>query len=72
MGNTGKIKKFHLPVSDDDIPLLLGIVSSEPDYRLSLKLNKKLGISLKSIDPVEFADEEGNKFRFSRFAGSHA
>lgn len=68
MHNTGNIKKFHLPVSDDDIPLLLGIVSSEPDYRLSLKLNKKLGISLKSIDPVEFTDETGDKFWFSRFS----
>lgn len=70
MGNTGKIKKFHLPASDDDIPSLIGIVSSEPDYRLSLKLNRKLGIALKSIDPVEFADETGAEFRFSRFSDS--
>lgn len=70
MGNTGKIKKFHLPASDDDIPSLIGIVSSEPDYRLSLKLNKRLGIALKSIDPVEFADETGAVFRFSRFSDS--
>lgn len=70
MGNTGKIKKFHLPASDDDIPVLIGVVSSEPDYRLSLKLNKKLGIALKSIDPIEFADEKGVEFRFSRFSDS--
>lgn len=70
MGNTGKIKKFHLPSSDDDIPSLIGIVSSEPDYRLSLTLNRKLGIALKSIDPVEFADETGAEFRFSRFSDS--
>lgn len=70
MQNTGKIKKFHLPVSDDDIPLLLGIVTPEPDYRISLKLNKKLGISLKSINPVEFRDENGNEYCFSRFSDS--
>jgi len=70
MGYTGKIKKFHLPASDDDIPSLIGIVSSEPDYRLSLKLNRKLGIALKSIDPVEFADETGAEFHFSRFSDS--
>ncbi|NLA49581.1 MAG: IPExxxVDY family protein [Bacteroidales bacterium] len=70
MGNTGKIKKFHLAASDDDIPVLIGIVSSEPDYRLSLKLNKRLGIGLKSIGPVEFTDETGTQFRFSRFSDS--
>ena len=70
MGSTSKIKKFHLPASDDDIPVLIGIVSSEPDYRLSLKLNHRLGIALKSIDPVEFADETGAEFRFSRFSDS--
>ncbi|HAX93144.1 MAG TPA: IPExxxVDY family protein [Bacteroidales bacterium] len=70
MGYTGKIKKFHLSASDDDIPSLIGIVSSEPDYRLSLKLNRKLGIALKSISPVEFADETGAEFRFSRFSDS--
>ncbi len=72
MRNTGKITKFHLPASDDDIPLLLGIVASEPDYRLSLKLNKKLGISLKSIDPVEFEGENGELFSFSRFSDSQS
>lgn len=72
MSRTGKIKKFHLSESDDDIPVLIGIVSSEPDYRLSLKLNLRLGIGLKSIGPVEFADETGVEFRFSRFSDSPA
>ncbi len=70
MGNTGKIKKFQLSASDEDIPALIGIVSSEPDYRLSLKLNRKLGIGLKSIEPVEFRDETGTEFIFSRFSDS--
>ncbi|HNY52287.1 MAG TPA: IPExxxVDY family protein [Bacteroidales bacterium] len=72
MRDTGKVQKFHLPVSDDDIPLLLGIASSAPDYRLSLNLNKKLGISLKSIYPVEFRDEKDDEYRFSRFSDSES
>ncbi len=70
MANSQKITRIHLPVNEQDIPLVVGVVSADPDYRLSLKLNKKLGISLKNIDPVVFNDNEGNKFLFSRFSES--
>lgn len=67
MGDAQKITRIHFQVDEQDIPVVFGIVSSDPDYRLSLKLNKELKISLKNISPVEFADDKGNKMGFSRF-----
>jgi hypothetical protein len=65
-----RITRIHLPVNDQDIAIVIGIVSADADYRLSLKLNKKLSISLKSTDPVEFQTDEGKKIIFSRFSDS--
>jgi hypothetical protein len=70
MRNTQRITRIHLPVSEQDIPFVIGIVSADPDYRLSLKLNKKLAISLKNFDPVEFQADDGKKILFSRFSDS--
>jgi hypothetical protein len=70
MRNAQRITKIHLPVSEQDIPFVIGIVSADPDYRLSLKLNKKLAISLKNSDPVEFQADDGKKILFSRFSDS--
>lgn len=70
MKNSQKKTRIHLAVSDDDIPVVIGIVSADPDYRLSLKMNRKLSISLRNIDPVEFQDEKGDKLVFSRFSDS--
>jgi hypothetical protein len=68
MKNSRKITKIHLPINDQDFPIIIGIVSPDPDYKLSLKLNKKLTISLRNISPVEFQDKDGNEFLFSRFS----
>lgn len=70
MKNSQKITRIHLSVNDQDIPAIIGLVSPDPDYKLSLKLNRKLDISLKTIDPVTFQDEEGKIFQFSKFSGS--
>jgi len=70
MKNSQKITKIHLTVNEEDIPEVIGIVSADPDYRLSLKLNKKLSVSLKNIDPIEFKDEKGDILVFSRFSDS--
>jgi len=70
MSNSRRIKRIHLSVNEQDEPVVLGIVTPDADYKLSLKLNKKLGISLKNTDPVEFQDNESNKFLFSKFADS--
>ena len=45
--------------------ILFGLVSSEPDYKLSLEINKKFKIALKNISPVRI---QGNDEIFSRFS----
>jgi hypothetical protein len=65
-----RITKIQLSVNEQDRPAVFGIVSTEPDYRLSLALNKKLNISLKNTGAVEFQDDKGKKLHFSRFSDS--
>jgi len=70
MKNSQKITRIHLSLNDQDIPVFLGLVSPDPDYKLSFRLNNKLNISLKNIDPVTIQDEEGKFFQFSKFSDS--
>jgi hypothetical protein len=70
MNNSQKITRIHLSVNEQDEPVILGIVTPDPDYKLSLKLNKKLRISLRNAKPVEFRDNDGDDFVFSKFADS--
>lgn len=66
--NIQKVKRIQLNVENNDKLFLFGIVSAEPDYKLSLALNKKMGISLKNISPLNLSDESGNEISFSRFS----
>jgi hypothetical protein len=68
MRSSQKITRIHLPVNEQDMPDVIGIVTSDPDYKISLRLNKKLNISLRNTDPVEFTDNDGNMLVFSRFS----
>ncbi len=70
MKATPKIKRVQLKISHDPESVLLGIVSAEPDYKLSLALNRKLGISLRNIAPVILHDEPDSELTFSRFSDS--
>ena len=70
MRKTQRITKIQLSVNEQDTPAVIGIVTTEPDYRLSLALNKKLNISLKNSGAVELQDEKGKKLHFSRFSDS--
>jgi hypothetical protein len=63
-----KIKRIPLAVSNNEDFLLLGVVSADPDYKLSLQLNKKFKISLKNTTPVRFSDDSQNELLFSRFS----
>jgi hypothetical protein len=72
MKTTPKIKRVQLRINQNDESGFLGIVSSEPDYKLSLALNKKLKISLKNTSPVIINDEPDNEMTFSRFSDSSA
>ncbi|HOW08264.1 MAG TPA: IPExxxVDY family protein [Bacteroidales bacterium] len=67
MKNLQKIKRINLPLNDHDIPAILGIVSTDQDYKLTLKLNKKLSLSLKNADPVVVNENDGDMSQFSRF-----
>lgn len=67
MKNPQKIKRINLPLNDHDIPVILGIVSTDQDYKLTLKLNKKLSVSLKNEHPVAVNENDGNINQFSRF-----
>jgi hypothetical protein len=63
-----KITRIQLKTNHMEEVALYGIVSSEPDYKLSLILNKKLGISLKNISPAIINNSNGNELTFSRFS----
>jgi hypothetical protein len=66
-----RVTKIRLEAAQNDEGLILfGIVSHEPDYKLSLVLNQKIGISLKHSTPVTINDEYGNAHSFSRFTTS--
>jgi len=67
MRTVQKIKRIQLDINQNYESVLFGIVSSEPDYKLSLALNKKFGISLKSISPVTL-QENNSELTFSRFS----
>jgi hypothetical protein len=74
MKNRPKITRVQLNIGQNEDFSLIGIVSSEPDYRISLSLNKKLGISLKNSKPVVLKEEKNNELHFSRFSdhtGTH-
>ncbi len=72
MKTTLKITRVQLKVNQNDESALIGIVSSEPDYKLSLSLNKKLKISLKSTLPVSLPSQSGPDLTFSRFSDADA
>jgi hypothetical protein len=62
-----KIKRIQLDINQNYESALLGIVSAEPDYKISLILNRKFGISLKNISPVTLPDKN-SELTFSRFS----
>lgn len=74
MKTTQKVTRVQLKVNQNDESALIGIVTAEPDYKLSLSLNKNLKIFLKSTKPVAISSETGEDLIFSRFSdssGSH-
>jgi hypothetical protein len=60
-----KVTRLRLQNDENHDYILLGLVSAEPDYKLSLSLNKKFGISLKNISPLKIP---GIELVFSRFS----
>ena len=70
MKHSQKVTKIRLETSQNENLILFGIVSHEPDYKLSLTLNQKIGISLKHSDSITVHDDFGNAHSFSRFTTS--
>ena len=68
MKSAQKITRVQLKINQEDEIFLLGIVSAEPDYKLSLSINKKFRISLKNISPIKITDDAGYELVFSRFS----
>jgi hypothetical protein len=68
MQNIQRVKRVQLKLNQINDFLLLGLVTSEPDYRLSIALNNKFRISLKNISPVEIRDDNKSALTFSRFS----
>jgi hypothetical protein len=65
-----KVKKVQLTISQKNESALIGIVSTEPDYKLSLSINRKLKLKLKHQPPLTVKDEPGTEHTFSRFTDS--
>ena len=70
MKSTRKKTKVPLHFTATDNAVILGIVANEPDYKLSLLINKEIRISLKSHPPIEFTDDKGQNLTFSKFSDS--
>jgi hypothetical protein len=66
--NARKITRIKLQIDRMDESGLIGLVSADPDYKLSLAINRKLGLSLKNTDPVQIKGEKGSNLIFSRFS----
>jgi hypothetical protein len=63
-----KVKRVQLKDNQSNNSTIIGIVSTDPDYKLSLALNRKLKISLKNDSPIIIRDDSGNETIFSRFS----
>jgi hypothetical protein len=70
MKSTQKVTRVKLNNDQNNEFILLGLVSAEPDYKLSLSLNKKFRISLKSISPLRLSTEDKSEYIFSRFSNN--
>lgn len=70
MKSTQKITRLQLKAIPNEDYSLIGIVSSDPDYKLSLSINKKFGISLKNITPLKISEDVSSELSFSRFSDS--
>jgi hypothetical protein len=68
MKSNQKITRVQLKMNQKDEFILLGVVSSEPDYKLSLSINRKFRISLKNTSPVKIGEGTDKALSFSRFS----
>jgi hypothetical protein len=70
MKSTPKVTRVRLDLEQNIDYILLGLVSAEPDYKLSLSVNKKFRISLKNISQLRLPRENNSELTFSRFSNN--
>jgi hypothetical protein len=63
-----KVKKVQMNFNPGQAINLYGIVSSEPDYKISMEINKALNISLKSVTPALVKQGNAEETAFARFS----
>ena len=68
MKESTKIRRLTLNPGANNEWILFGIVAAEPDYRVSLALNKKLGTTLYSTKALTIHDENEKELIFSKFS----
>lgn len=68
MKSGAKVKRVQLKDNHAANSAIIGIVTAEPDYKLSLALNRKLKISLRNDTPVTISEDGVNNRSFSRFS----
>jgi hypothetical protein len=68
MKSNQKITRVQLTINHDDELIMMGLVSAEPDYKMSLSINKRFRISLKNAAPVKLNNPAGDELAFSRFS----
>jgi hypothetical protein len=70
MKSIQKVTRVKLNIEQNNDYILLGLVSAEPDYKISLSLNKKFRISLKNVSPVHLRGDNESESTFSRFSNN--
>jgi hypothetical protein len=68
MKSIQKVTRVKLDLDLNNDLIMVGLVSPEPDYKLSLSINRKFGISLKNLSPLKIEDGTGSELSFSRFS----
>jgi hypothetical protein len=70
MKSVRKVIRHKLSEVQNNEHILLGLVSAEPDYKLTLSINKKFGLSLKNISPIILLEDNKSEFVYSRFSNN--
>lgn len=68
MKSTQKVTRVKLNIEQNNYYILLGLVSADPDYKLSLILNKKFGIFLKNIPSLSLTGNNKTEATYSRYS----
>ena len=65
-----KVTRIPLVVDETGNITIMGLVSHDPDYKVSLSINRILGISLRNISPFELPGPKAVTTTYSRFRDS--